>query len=906
MSTDLPGIPDAVQPDLRRALVRMREELQRLVGTRGTDPALRQGSATAAGGGALVVLPGTGSGGGSYTPDLTPPPAPTFGDGDALGGISQVIITWSGIGYTQGNGNKQTVVYAVQKDPSDPTMPTFPGDAGIVAVAPHALTVLAIPSEPNIRWHFWLKFQTNDGVLSTTPAGGTNGVQATTGQDVQHLMDVLTGAIREQHLWRALMDPIRSIIRRADEAADGAIGALVAAHQVARRSKSGLLAEASARGTSITQLRTLVNTGDAQLASQITTLTAAVDAAEAAIEDEVTARADGDDAEATARQLLATQMRGAYTGTDLALVSSGLLYDERQARSTADGAQVTRIEGLESSVDTPGTGLLARATVLESRTTDATSGNTALAARTSSLESTVNNPTTGVSATAAALDTVRTTVNNPTTGVVALATRTSTLEARVTTPSTDPGNPAYNVAYAAVQAEATTRAAETGDLYAQYTVKVDVNGYVAGYGLANTLNNATPFSEFAIRADRFYVAPTINFTQESAPATPSLNQRWFKPSTKEVKRWNGSAWVAFNNLQLVVQSAPTVEGGVTLPAGVYIDAAYIINLTATYARIASLVADQITAASINVSQLVAGSMAVGAYAQSTGFVSGSSGWRISGNGAAEFSGVVARGTIIATAGSIGGNAIDSTGMQSPGYSAGSTGWRLDTTGLIRAFASAGARVLDMAASGTSPVLKVGSALEVLANGSATFAGALAAATGSFAGSLTAATGTLGTLTIASGGNIKAGQTAYNTGTGFYLGIDSGTPKFSIGNPSGAHMRWDGTDLFINTPRFESFTASVPSGDISVSVASGSANYGSRTAIASGGTAPYAYTWVLSGPATTAAYITGGTSDTVGVTGSASGATLTGTVTCIVKDANGRTTFASFNFTATHAGTPPGG
>ena len=66
----------------------------------------------------------------------------------------------------------------------------------------------------------------------------------------------------------------------------------------------------------------------------------------------------------------------------------------------------------------------------------------------------------------------------------------------------------------------------------------------------------------------------------------------------------------------------------------------------------------------------------------------------------------------------------------------------------------------------------------------------------FRGTLSAASGTLGTITLPSNGNIKAGQTSYHNGTGFYLGNDSGTPRFSIGNSSGNHMRWNGSNLYI--------------------------------------------------------------------------------------------------------------
>ena len=44
---------------------------------------------------------------------------------------------------------------------------------------------------------------------------------------------------------------------------------------------------------------------------------------------------------------------------------------------------------------------------------------------------------------------------------------------------------------------------------------------------------------------------------------------------------------------------------------------------------------------------------------------------------------------------------------------------------------------------------------------------------------------------------SAGQTAYNTGTGFWFGVVSGVAKFSIGNPNGSFMTWDGTSLTLS-------------------------------------------------------------------------------------------------------------
>ena len=57
--------------------------------------------------------------------------------------------------------------------------------------------------------------------------------------------------------------------------------------------------------------------------------------------------------------------------------------------------------------------------------------------------------------------------------------------------------------------------------------------------------------------------------------------------------------------------------------------------------------------------------------------------------------------------------------------------------------------------------------------------------------------TTGYITLGVSGNIKSGQTAYDTGTGFWLGNDGGTPKFSIGVQAGNKMTWDGSALTIN-------------------------------------------------------------------------------------------------------------
>jgi hypothetical protein len=163
--------------------------------------------------------------------------------------------------------------------------------------------------------------------------------------------------------------------------------------------------------------------------------------------------------------------------------------------------------------------------------------------------------------------------------------------------------------------------------------------------------------------------------------------------------------------------------------------------------------------------------------------------------------------------------------------------------------------------------------------------------------------TAGTLTLDTSGHVKGGMTAYQTGIGFFLGYSGGAYKFSIGNPAGQYLTWDGVDLTI-TGKFihaDTFSGSI-SGSIGGTTTAGTPKVlGSKTVSVSGGTAPYTYEWSIlwqDNPNLTGHtfYLTGGTGATVGV--SAGEAVLndefTGRVQCLITDARGRVTVAAFN------------
>lgn len=65
----------------------------------------------------------------------------------------------------------------------------------------------------------------------------------------------------------------------------------------------------------------------------------------------------------------------------------------------------------------------------------------------------------------------------------------------------------------------------------------------------------------------------------------------------------------------------------------------------------------------------------------------------------------------------------------------------------------------------------------------------------------------GSLVIDTAGLIRSGQTDYDTGTGWWIGNKSGTPKLSIGNSAGYKLTWDGSNLTIvgTVPDTQTFT-----------------------------------------------------------------------------------------------------
>jgi hypothetical protein len=217
-----------------------------------------------------------------------------------------------------------------------------------------------------------------------------------------------------------------------------------------------------------------------------------------------------------------------------------------------------------------------------------------------------------------------------------------------------------NNAVAAIQAEQSVRANETGHLGALYSVRMQLSQggqqVVGGFALSGTSNGtAGPTIDFGVMANSFWIA---------APSGSPAGVSNVKPFS--------------------VQTTAQTINGVAVPAGVYMDAAYINNVTVLFGRFGTLLADKIQATAISASQLTAGDGVIGGSLKSSNYVAGSSGWLLRPDGMAEFSGVIVRGTVYAWAGQVGGITIASNELHSSNwngvYGPTGTGWAIRANG----------------------------------------------------------------------------------------------------------------------------------------------------------------------------------------------------------------------------------
>ena len=551
------------------------------------------------------------------------PPSPT--GLAASGALANIILTWDPIRY---KGHAYTEIWASGTNDLS--------TAVMIGQAPGTVYVDNVGAAATK--YYWIRFVNQLGTIGEYNA--TAGTLGMTGNDPAYLLDVLTGSITESELYSELNSRINLI--------DG-IGTL-AQYSSTKAYELGDTVQYNGRLyrcilASTNNLPT--NTTYWQDIGQYASFGNAL----AVQRESITTNASAIAAEVTARQALAVVVDGKNktyrqtTAPTTGLVAGDLWFD------SDDNNKAYRYSGT-AWVATDDTRIAQNSADIVTEQTVRANADTALSSSISTLQTTVNGNTAAISTNTASINGIR----------------------------------------------------------AIYSVKMDINGNVSGFGLMSTLvDGGAVTSDFFVNANRFAVtAPMtavplrVNSTAYAVNQAVRISGTTTKILICKVAGTSGTTapsiagavgtlvtdgtvtWQIGSSVPLAVLTSSATLNGNTLPPGVYIDGASIVNATINSAQIGSLTADKITAGTLNV-------------------------------------GVVYAGTIEA-------NQIN-------------------------------AATISAITTNT---------------GSLTVNGAL----------------TLNTLA-----HIKGGQTGYNTGTGFFLGYDSTTYKFSIGS-STANMTWDGSALAV--------------------------------------------------------------------------------------------------------------
>lgn len=601
--TSLPAIVSALPNDVRNFLQRVREMMDGFI----TTDALVSGGVITVTDGGVVVPPGS---------DFTPPPAPT--GLEATGTITSIMLSWdstedySNFSYMEiwrsGEDNIGTAVLSGQEN----------------------FNFYVDTVEPESSYYYWIRIVSRANVAG--PFNALSGTHGTTSADPTALLALLSGEITASELHASLGERINLIdgsastpgtipyqlslvqsqlddlqaIQEYDSGTTYVIGDTVKYNNFLYTPKQTTLGNLPTNTEFWTQIGDYSSYGDAL----------------SALSSEVGTVASNLSAETTARTTLASQVRGTYTGTNVASVTSGLLFSERTARATADSALSSSVSSLTALVNSN------VAAISEEQTARA-NADSALASSVATIQASANSNTAAIqteqtaraggdAANASAIMTVQSRIDTAGSQPVLLSSTGSINQSSIPLNTPDApysltftsanagsvlvyidaydleggllvrlnngsyvsaghqanfgypdssrvwfniyfdnlvagvnsldfyrvspegyqiyrimaiGTPASLNGYgtvatglgfdaalqdntAAIQTEATTRASQTGDLYAQYTVKLDVGGAVSGYGLASTGPTGTG-SVFEVRADKIAFAAPYGVSGDS-------------------------------------------------------------------------------------------------------------------------------------------------------------------------------------------------------------------------------------------------------------------------------------------------------------------------------------------------------------------------------------------------------
>lgn len=512
----LPGIPSIspVKDQTIAAILRPMKESLEIISATITGDQLPNTSVISGG----TSTAGTTTGAYDPTTDYTPPMIPT--GFSVAGAFANIILTWDIPTYIN---HAYTEIWRSSTN--------VLGAAELIGFCPGAVYSDSVGNSSN--YYYWIRFVSQADVAG--PYNASSGTLGTTATDPSYVLGILTNQITTSQLAAALNTRIDLI-----DAPTSTTGSVNARINVVQSQVNDLLSipayvstttyTAGQQATYSGSLYQAITTTTGNPPTNTTYWTKIGDytsLGDAVAANTVSISNLGTDlgTEVTARSALASQMRGSYTGTDITAISSGLLYEERTARASADSAMATQISSLISSVATNSAAILS-----ESNTR--ASADSAMASSITTLSTTVSGNTTSISTNTTSINGIR----------------------------------------------------------AMYTVKIDNNGKLSGFGLSSDIiDSGTSTSKFLISVDQFAV-----IAPGATVGTP------------------GSVPFA------VLTTAQTING-VSFPAGVYIDGGSIVNASITNAKIGALAVDTANIANAAVTNAKIGS--VDATKITTGYLS---------------------------------------------------------------------------------------------------------------------------------------------------------------------------------------------------------------------------------------------------------------------------------------------
>lgn len=496
-------------------------------------------------GGVVIVTPG----GDVVAPD-TPtvvemPPAPT--GLTATGALANIILTWDPIRYS---GHSFTEIWSASTN-----------DLSVAVLAGQGPgNVYADNIGSAATRYYWIRFVNKDGVAG--PYNASAGTVGTTGSDPAYLLDVLAGSITESELYTELNTRINLI--------DG-VGALEA-YSSTKTYQVGETVQYSSRLyrcklVSTNNLPT--NTTYWENIGQYSSYGNALAVQRTSIETNTSAIA----AEVTAREALAVVVGSKNrtyrqtTAPTTGLVAGDLWFD------TDDSNKAYRYSGTEW-VATDDTRIAQNSADIVTEQTVRANADSALSSSITTLQTTVNGNTSAIQTNTQSIDGIR----------------------------------------------------------AIYSVKMDINGNVSGFGLMSTLvDGGAVTSDFFVNANRFAVTLPVSSVPLRVNSTAyAVNQSVRISGTtnkmlvcKVAGTSGGSApsiagaigslvtdgsvtWQITSTVPIAVVTSTYTSNGNTLPPGVYIDGASIVNATINSAQVGTLTADKITTGTLGAAVIYAG------------------------------------------------------------------------------------------------------------------------------------------------------------------------------------------------------------------------------------------------------------------------------------------------------------